>query len=265
MAETIVHILPSLSAAGTAKQALEELGVNEKLVVIGDHLGYGPINGGRDARRQWLEDNLGEHYGERVDMAELAWREALAPEAYPIIWTCRSDAGDHAAFLEFLSRVGERAFGLIDATDAMIQGRAGLWRVDALGVISKAELISAGLLRRRTEMSRAEIAEGREIWHRLRSENAPLRVTENDRLVSKPISFFDAELLEEAPQDWERAVRIVGAALARFCASHRLVSDSFIWSRYLALAEDGLLDMKEIEGAGDGMRGFLMRAPVQAD
>jgi hypothetical protein len=259
MSQTIIHVVPSLSAAGTIREALAQLGLNEKVVGIGDHLGYGPIDGDLEARREWLDENMCDGCGECVDSAELAWQEALAPDVFPIIWTCRSDAGDHAGFLEFLSRAGERPFGLIDATDVLIEGRTGaLWRVEALGIVTEAQMISAGLFQRRREMSPAEIAEGREVWRRLKAVNAPLRITdtENDQLLSKPITFFDAELLEEVPQDWERAVRIVGAALARFCSSpRRLVSDLFIWGRYLALAEEGAV---EIRGDG-GMRDCHIR------
>ncbi|QGM44492.1 DUF3658 domain-containing protein [Methylocystis heyeri] len=261
MSQTIVHILPGHSAAGTVREALEQLGLNEKVVAIGDHLGYGPIDGDLEARRKWLDENMCDG-GESVDEAELAWQEALAPDAFPIIWTCRSDAWAHSGFLEFLSRVGERPFKLIDATEVMIQTRAGPWRIEALGIVTEAQMISAGLFQRQREMSPAEIAEGREVWSRLKAENALLRITENDRLLSKPLTFFDAELLEEVPQDWERAVRVVGNALARFCCSspRRLVSDSFIWGRYLALAEQGAV---EIRGEG-GMRDCHMRATRKA-
>jgi hypothetical protein len=258
--QTIVHVVPSLSAAATVRKALKQLDLNEKVIGIGDHLGYGPIDGDLEARREWLDENMCDGCGECVDSAELAWGEALAPNAFPIIWTCRSDAGDHAGFLEFLSRVGDRPFEIIDATSELIEGRIGPpWRVEALGIVTEAQMISAGLLQSRTEMSPAEIAEGRETWRRLKAENAPLRITENDQLLSKPITFFDAALLEEVPQDWERAVRIVGNALARFCFSHHL-SDLFIWGRYLALAEEGAV---EIRGDG-GMRNCHMRAPSKA-
>jgi hypothetical protein len=261
MSQTIVHVVPSLSAAGTIREALARLRLKEKVIGISDHLGYGPIDGDARARREWLDDNLGEGYGGCVGGAELAWREALTPDVFPIIWTCRSDAGDHAGFLEFLSRVGERPFEVIDATGVTLQGRVGPWRVEALGLFSDAQMISTGLFQRRREMSPAEIAEGRKVWRRLKAENAPLRLTDNDRLLSKPITFFDAELLEEVPQDWERAVRIVGAALARFCLGPcRLVSDSFIWGRYLALQKQGAV---EIRGEGS-MRDCHIRAANNA-
>jgi hypothetical protein len=247
MNQTVIHVVPGLSAAGTIREALARLRLKEKVIGIGDHLGYGPIDGDLQARREWIDNNLGEAYGGCVRGAELACREALTPDVFPIIWTCRSNAGDHAGFLDFLSRVGDRVFGLVDATGVTLQGRAGLGRVEALGIVTEAQMISAGLFERRREMSPAEIAEGRETWRRLKAENAPLRVTENDRLLSKPVSFFDAELLEEVPQDWERAARIVGNAMCRLFDSHHCVSDAFIWGRYLTLAEQGAV---EIRGEG---------------
>ena len=250
MSET-VHVLYGRSAAATVRQALTQLGVREKVVATGDHLGYGPIDGDLSLRREWFEETLGEHYGECVDFAEAAWKEALAPDAFPICWVCRSDAGDHAGYLEFLLRIGERPFEVIDATGLMIEGRTGSWRLPTLGIVTEDQLLATGVLQRRTTPKAEEVAESRETWRRLKAENALLRITENDVLLSKPISYFDPDLLEEATSTWERGVRIVGNALGRFALDGRCIDDSFIWSRYRTLAKEGAL---EIEGDDGDMR-----------
>lgn len=251
-----LHVLPGRSAGASVKQAVKALRTRDRVAGISDHLGYGPIDGDLAARRSWLNEHLGEGYGESVDFAEFDWQEALAPDAYPVIWTCRSDAGDYAGYLEFLARIGDRPFDVIDATGLRIEGRANSWR--ALGVITPDQMISSGLFERRRTPTAQEIADDREIWRRLKAENAPLRVSENDILLSKPISYFDADLLSEATPNWERAVRVVGNAMASFLP-RRLVSDSFIWGRYLVFADEGLVEI-ELDGDEDGdMRSCRLR------
>jgi hypothetical protein len=253
MPDKTIHILYNTSAAGTVREALKQIGVHEKVIAIGDHLGYGPIDSGIAARRAWLDENLGDASGETVEFAEINWREALGPDTLPIIWTCRSDPGDYACFLEFLSRVGERPFETVDATGLMIAGRVNLWC--ALGVLTEEQIIASSLFERRKSLTADEIAAGRETWRRLKAENALLRITENNTLLSKPASFFDPLLLDQGSGEWALGVRLVGHAMAELiCAGHG-VSDSFIWWRYRALAEKGLM---EIEGNG-GMRNCRVR------
>ena len=50
----------------------------------------------------------------------------------------------------------------------------------------------------------------RDLWQRLRSENAPLRVIEGGELVSAPISYFDTRLMSYVTNDWQKVAMIVG-------------------------------------------------------
>ena len=52
-----------------------------------------------------------------------------------------------------------------------------------------------------------------ELWQQLRSENAPLRVIDGDRLASAPISFFDELLMSFVTDHWQKVARVVGHAL----------------------------------------------------
>lgn len=242
-----VHVVPGRSAAASVKQAMKALRSRDRVIGVADHLGYGPIDGDLSVRRTWLDEHLGDGYGEEVDFAESDWRKALATDANPVIWTCRSDAGDYTGYLELLARIGDRPFDVIDATGLMLEGRGGSRRAAAVGVIAHDQMISSGLFDRRRTLTSGEITHDRETWRQIKAENAPLRVCENDVLLSKPLTYFDAELLDVATAEWERAARIVGAAMGRLMP--RQLSDSFIWARYLAFAEDGLV---EIYGDEDG-------------
>lgn len=261
MAAEIVHVVPSLSAAGTVRRATWRLGLREKVVAIGDHLGYGPIDGDIDTRRAWLDDVLGEGSGEAVDFAHLAWDEVLRPHVFPVIWTCRTDAGDFGGFLDFLSRIDDRPFQCIDATGVEIETRASRWTAPCLGVVSDEQMVAAGLFSRRAELSPEALGRYRGVWRRLKEENAELRVIEEEELQSKPIWHFDSVLLDHVYREWTLGVRVVGDALAGLVCEGHLLDDRFIWARYCALAFDGALEMEPIEGAEEGMRGFRVRMP----
>jgi hypothetical protein len=44
----------------------------------------------------------------------------------------------------------------------------------------------------------------RELWGQLLSENAPLRVIDEDKLVSAPMSFFDSRLMSFVTANWQK-------------------------------------------------------------
>lgn len=261
MPAEIIHVVPGRSAAGTVRKALRTLGLREKVVAMGDRLGYGPIDVDLGARRAWLEDVLGEGSGDALALAESAWGEVFRPHVFPVVWTCRTDAGDFAGFLDFLSRIDDRPFQCIDATGVMVAGRVNRWAIPRLGVVSEKEMIAAGLFSRRSELSTAQIGLYREVWRRLKEENAELRVIEDEELRSKPISHFDSNLLGHVPHAWTLGVRVVGHALADLVSTGNLLDDRFIWARYCALAVEGALEMEPIEGPNEGMRGFRIRIP----
>ena len=150
MTTEIVHVVPGHSAAGTIRHAVAKLALREKVVALGDHLGYGPIAGDLAARRKWLDDVMGPGAGDVVDFTEAAWKEVFQPHVFPVIWTCRSSAEDFSSLLDFLSRADGRPFQCIDVTGAKVQGRANQWVVPALGVVSSQQMIAAGFLQNRS-------------------------------------------------------------------------------------------------------------------
>jgi hypothetical protein len=259
MSFDVLHVVPSRSAAGTVRRALESLGSSEKVVPIGDHLGYGPIGVDAGTRRAWLQENLGAGYGEEADRAAIAWNDALAPDRFPIIWNCRSDAGDFAGFLEFVSRIGNRSFGIIDATGLAVEDIGIGAEALALGLLSEKNIVAHDLPNRRSTLSSKEINEARAEWLRLKKENALLRVMQDGALTSESPSFFDPTLLMQVSTEWERGVRIVGNAMTKlFMAGHH-VNDDFIWWRYCALESESAIEFDELPEKSEGMRGYRLR------
>jgi len=84
-----------------------------------------------------------------------------------------------------------------------------------------------------------------ELWRQLRSENAPLRVIDGDRLVSAPISFFDSLLMSYVTDNWQKVSRVVGQALvSRMDDCIIQPGDTFLAARGNALVENGRLEIR---------------------
>ncbi|WP_409566621.1 DUF3658 domain-containing protein [Methylobacterium sp. E-005] len=50
-------------------------------------------------------------------------------------------------------------------------------------------------------------------WAALRNQDAPLRIVRDGRLVSAPLTHFDAVLISQATRDWEVAAKVIGRTL----------------------------------------------------
>ena len=53
----------------------------------------------------------------------------------------------------------------------------------------------------------------RDLWRRLRDENAPLRILREGTLASAPILFFDSIVMSHATPEWQKAAFVIGKAL----------------------------------------------------
>ena len=100
----------------------------------------------------------------------------------------------------------------------------------------------------------------RDLWQQLRTENAPLRVTDGDKLVSAPISTFDRRLMSYVTNDWQKTARVVGMALASQMDDDLIqAGDIFLAARIDAIVESGGL---EIQGKSAlEMHDSLVRLP----
>ena len=85
----------------------------------------------------------------------------------------------------------------------------------------------------------------RDIWEKLVAENASLRVIAHDKLVSAPISFFDARLMSYVTNDWQKVAMIIGQTLAAELDDDVLqVGDLVLAARIDALVESGHLELQ---------------------
>lgn len=91
-------------------------------------------------------------------------------------------------------------------------------------------------------VSASQLKEMAARWQQLVRENAPLRVVENGHVISAPIDYYDAAILEECPPEGCRVCELIGKVLGR----RRLgISDWLVAQRIRALLASGVFTMQK--------------------
>jgi hypothetical protein len=179
------------------------------------------------------------------------WREALSRGTRKIAWLSRRSAMEYAGFLEWLWRMGDAACDVVDLSEVMISRSPehGTPRPPVLAM--SLGMLNPNRIGRDRMWDLAEpLHEGtrnryRDLWQQLRKENAPLRVTDGEKLVSAPITTFDRQLTSYATNEWQKAARLVGEALASQMDDDLIqVGDIVLAARIDAIVESGDLEMQ---------------------
>jgi Protein of unknown function/Domain of unknown function (DUF1835) len=246
-----LHIVFNPSAAGCLRDALRMSGRDERVVCLFDSLCFGPINPAEpELRTTWVEEELGyTGWEEVVGEATSFWPEALSISNRRIAWLSRRSAQEYAGFLEWLWRLGKEPIEIIDLTDVMVAGSKNGPNTPhlaiSLGMLPPYQILENDLLDRTEKLTSILHAQYRELWARLRAENAPLRVLSEGELVSAPLSFFDPLLLSCATPEWQKAARVIGEALwESSTASVLQTGDLVLCARARALADAGRLESR---------------------
>lgn len=266
MAASTLHIVFNSSAAAGLRDALRQAGRDEHVVGLSDCLSFGPINPpDPELRRKWVEEELDcTGWEEVVGEATSFWPEALSINSRRIAWLSRRSAQEYAGFLEWLWRLDEEPVEVIDLTDIVVAGnRTGMIErhfAISLAILPPHKILENGLLDRTETLTAALRAQCRELWGRLRTENAPLRILGEGEFVSAPLSFFDPLVLSCATPEWQKAARIIGEALSDFWETSILQTDDLVlWARARALAGAGRL---EFRGDLSDIQNCELRLPI---
>jgi Protein of unknown function/Domain of unknown function (DUF1835) len=251
MSPSTLHIVFGSSAGGSLREALRSMKRDDRVVALDDDLSFGPINPAEPkARAAWMEQELGYDIDEVFSgQAERFWSEALVPADRRIAWMSRRSARDYAGFLEWLWRLGDQACDIVDLTEARFPDRCANGRpaylslVISSGILDPDQIVAMGLIDHAVPLGSSARHEYREIWQKLRAENAPLRVLSEVGFTSAPITFYDEELLSYAVPTWHKVARIVGEALANQEEIHRC-GDLLLAARVRTLANAGRLEAK---------------------
>lgn len=265
MTETI-HVAWGASRADSVRDALRLQGCEARVIALTRIWSLGPIEPfDKAVHRAWFAANTRadpEPSGAPADL-EAPWTEATAKGVHPVYWVCLTDAFEHACFLEFASRMAGRPFDIVDATGLDVTTARGCWPVWSLGQLRPEEIVTSGLLRRRRPFSRAESDAAVATWAQLRRENAPVRIVRDGRMVSAPLTHFDAALTAQAMDEPELLIKLIARTLHHLASASDQPEQGFshelLFARALTLGETGAL---EIAGPGPGMRDYKVRRPA---
>ncbi|MDE2577237.1 MAG: DUF1835 domain-containing protein [Hyphomicrobiales bacterium] len=257
-----VHLVFSADAVGSVAQALALAGKSERVIGFEDNLSFGPIDPPEGRRRDlWIESVFKCENESDSQKAERFWNDASASTTYPIAWLCRNSAAEYCGFLEFVRRMGERQFAVIDAssvkTTFYFQGERSV-AIPALGILTPEQIAAEGLCDRRAIATTQDVNGYRQLWAKLGADNAPFRIVSAQGLVSAPLEHFDEDIIASAREEWSPAAYVIGSAMVRLMekAIPCSLGDFVLWARARALAEAGAL---EIDGSARALRGSRVR------
>jgi hypothetical protein len=261
----ILHVAFTDTGTADLREALKTSRRDDAVVSLADNLSFGPIDPvDPEARRNWVEKELGfagwpstpEQDGDNgwqdiMVKAHAFWNESLSEQHRKIAWVSRRSAMEYAGFLEWLWRLGDAPCEVVDLTEVKISSRPehGPPRrprsAMSLAMLGPDTICNNDLwdLAEPLQMS----ARGRylDLWRQLRSENAPLRVIDGDKLVSAPIDFFDSLLLSHVKANWQKVAMVVGKALTdQTMDSVFQTCDIVLAARINALVKSRVLEFK---------------------
>jgi hypothetical protein len=248
-AQSVLHLVPGDSAGGSLVQGLRLARRREKIAVFPDNLSFGPIEpGDNGSRAAWADEMLRIPRREFEAMARRSldafWKTVLTTPARRVLWMTRRSPFEYAAFLEWLWRLADRAFEVVDVTEVEVSnGRGPRERVRSLGEMPPQCFVENALWDRAAPPDGAARERYRLMWQKLRQENAPFRTVAGDDLVSAPITVFDEQLLARASGEWRKVAYVVSEAMI---SSESPVGDRVLHARVRTLVAAGRL-----EGRGD--------------
>jgi hypothetical protein len=266
MTPTVLHFVFTPSGAGCLLQALKKAGRDDPVIIEYDNLSFGPIDPGDAASRaEWVANELGETDWNRGPATPgRALYETQFPDNRKVAWLTRRSAMEYAGFLDWLWRLGDAPCEVVDLTDLTVYPQHGPPRpprlVMSLGMLHHDKINDDRLWDLARPLQPGERQGYLDLWQRLRSENAPLRVIEDGRLVSAPISFFDEVLMSLVTEHWRKARRVVGEALVSEMYQDTIqTGDLLLSARLNALVKDGRVEIRG--GPAFEMRSSEVRLP----
>jgi hypothetical protein len=267
MKQTIAHFVFTASGAGCLVQALRKAGRDDQVVVTDHGFHVGPIASDLPERAKWLERELGVADRGDASRSERSWDESRFPGHRKVAWLTRRSAMEYAGFLDWSWHRGDTPFDLVDLSEIEISypEENGPTPPEAwpgsIALLGPETIAHNRLWDLAAPLQTSERLRYRELWGQLLSENAPLRVLDGDNLVSAPVSYFDDVLMSLLTDDWQKAVRIIGDALAFEIDDGILqTGDAFLSYRLDAMAKDGRLEIRG--GSARDMHVSQVRLPV---
>jgi hypothetical protein len=243
-----LHVVAGYSAAMSLRQAIEAVGNGDLVLSLLDDLSYGPIDSPDvDSRGEWVEQNLGVDLRQEFDRIESTfWEPLLAWTGPLVLWVSRRSTLEYAGFLEIVHRLQDRPAEVVDITDAGIvftptMRPERIVEAETVNCLPGTAFFRNAVIGRRAPLDASARKAACELWSRLRSENAPLRVLQDGELVSAPLSHFDSTIKAQAGPVWRETRSVIGAAMGDRAYEAR---DFVFISRLIWLIEAGQLEAR---------------------
>lgn len=252
--QRLLHVMFSLSAAGTLNQVLYKRGLPRRIACLEDDLSFGPISGDSRARSLWVEKKLAIPNWGAVVSETAPFLTACTPDVTPVAWISYRSARTYAGFLWWLSQLADDwPCKVIDVSNArdLVSDPGAMTEMEIDQRLDTEVMLDIATRRRH-----------RAKWARLVAEDAPFRIIDpRGELISAPMTAFDSILLEEAGSEWRKPAWLIGGALIH---NKRLsqTNDFVLFARIVALAKTGALEWR---GDLSSMRACEVRLPDRAN
>jgi hypothetical protein len=239
----------SCSAAGSLRSAFRTLGIDDDIAFLWDQLAIGPIDpGDRRARLAWaLDEPAHEDNDEHATHDEAFWRLITSSRRQLVLWMSRRSAKDSCGLREVLWRTRDIPVTVVDVADVRFtrrDGNPGDYASTSFGFVSDYMIVEERLLDRAVQVTDVDRQRYRADWHRLRTENAALRVLTSHGLVSAPLDHFDDVVRSCVTSEWQRCRYVAHEAYNRSDADglHQGATLAFMFSRLLELIDAGVVE-----------------------
>ena len=268
----IYHIVTGDLAANQLAQAVEQEPLMQgNIVIIRDVLSVGPLlkaEGQKfsELRSEFWQDVVGgDKLPVQVDDLErlLQTGNELSQRESDRIWLwvapIPADACTYFWAVKYLGKYAGRISVVNIEGLPFLDEQGKLFFPKSIAELHPKELVKARKLARL--VSPAEIEADSDEWQQLVNENAGIRTQQGGKkLISRPESYYDAQLMSFCSQQYQKASRIVGQALAKFNIP---TGDLYLGWRLRKLAESGRLLLQG--DAGKALKDFEVRLPGDGD
>jgi Protein of unknown function/Domain of unknown function (DUF1835) len=249
-----LHVVFSDSGARLLRPVLRKVDPAGRVLAFPDDLSFGPIDPPEpQLRLDWMRQALGapaKDWDWLPAKTNAFWSIALSHPGRIVAWVSRRTAMEHAGFLEWIWRLGERRFDLVDLTDVdtaweLPDGTVRTGRVISLGLLDPDQIQIHRFLSHAQVLPSSLRDRYHGMWRQLRGENAALRILRNERLQSAPITHFDTLAYACASERWLTIERVVGQALVEAWDDDGIqTSDVVLAARMRALVDAGQLECR---------------------
>ena len=263
-----IHILFSLSAAGTLHHLLAKCGSGDEVIAFPDFLSYGLIDSldPEDRLKALVREGLAtlEEWDWLPAELRAFWASCASTDRPRTLWVAPQRPDEMAGFLAYVHRFGALPCDILDLSEHEGQFRrpdgSPMGRFFGLGELDERDLRFLKDLVR--PLRPEEVGPKRQLWDKLVRENAMLRVTGGEGLVSVAADHLDSDILDACSTEWQKTVRVLGTALGRLPDRRGYaISDVFLEWRMDRLVSQGILESRP--DAGNSTSRFRRKAWIR--